>query len=317
MCVWLWAQGPPAAELVSEQGREGAARKVFCRPGEENRPLFLEEKNSRFFLQKYLFLPESELGGRVFEEMYYFLLFPCTQKNNTWTETLPKAVLSRWTGFRKARIWGGQRAVWFRKLISEVSPSPAGCPPRWWASLTQGPWLPLPGGKLQRRGSGSRVRKQRWTRLGGLCRKCSSNGQPPRASRQPGTYLLAKTHTFFKQKTKAPSKNYKKSFVFLEPLPLPPPSKLLPNCVPEEPRHTWGSPLGEEGLACTHSLRHRWHLLASRCLSPLTQRTCLAMSGQPARPGSSEPATGPPRLALQGGPRAPRELPPCGSCLVA
>lgn len=107
VCVWLWAQGPPAAELVSEQGREGAARKVFCRPGEENRPLFLEEKNSRFFLQKYLFLPESELGGRVFEEMYYFLLFPCTQKNNTRTETLPKAVLSRWTGFRKARILGG------------------------------------------------------------------------------------------------------------------------------------------------------------------------------------------------------------------
>lgn len=50
-------------------------------------PIFGEKKKSFFPLQKYLFLPAS-IWGHLFQKMYYFLLYSCQQKNNTWAKAL-------------------------------------------------------------------------------------------------------------------------------------------------------------------------------------------------------------------------------------
>lgn len=68
----LGATSQPPRSRPREDSEE-AARKASRRPGEENSALFLEKKKIPVsFLQKYLFLPESEFGATSFKRCIIF-----------------------------------------------------------------------------------------------------------------------------------------------------------------------------------------------------------------------------------------------------
>lgn len=91
--------------------------------GKKTVPIFGERKKIRYFLQKYLFFPES-MSGALCSTLYYFLPDSCQQKNNTWAVAPAKGCVSC-TRFQKVHILGRKKcAVWFHKATA-ASPSPA------------------------------------------------------------------------------------------------------------------------------------------------------------------------------------------------
>ena len=123
------------------------AHEVLRQPGKENSPYFWREKEIRFFfpLQKYLFLPAS-IWGHLFQKMYYFLLYSCQQKNNTWAKAL---LVLQGQDFRKLTFSEEKRV----SLASQTNPASGLI--RSGPHLPRRQWPPLPGGEPRRRRLGA------------------------------------------------------------------------------------------------------------------------------------------------------------------
>lgn len=141
-----WGATPPGAALGAgpqlqhsrlSQGSQEAAHSLLPAWKRKECPIFGEKRNSLFFPPKIPFPFRVRVWGHVFLKMYYFLLYSCEQKNNTWTKTLQKA-FSRWTGFQKAHILGRKTCILASQTNRRGFAEPSQLPNQNWASVYPG-----------------------------------------------------------------------------------------------------------------------------------------------------------------------------------